>query len=137
MAALREVWGYPCKLGEVTLAAEPDAIHATVGFEGNTIAEASIRDAAPIDGSAVRFDPVLNARVAPSLEDGKRHDLLQMVQIDPEVEVTEALRGAGEVTFPAEIDEAPWHLLPSRNMVSAFYCTMDTELPLARFVMPY
>ena len=137
MAALREVWGYPCKLGEVSLVADADGARATVSFQGATIAEASIRDAAPIEGSAVRFDPVLNARVAPSLEDGKRHDLLQMVQIDPEVDVTEAIRGTGEVTFPVETDEAPWHLLPSRNMVSAFYCTMDTELPLARFVMPY
>ncbi|MCH6555227.1 MAG: hypothetical protein IH797_01255 [Chloroflexi bacterium] len=32
---------------------------------------------------------------------------------------------------------APWHLLPPLSMISATYSVGDTELPLARFVMPY
>ena len=31
----------------------------------------------------------------------------------------------------------PWRLLPALSMISAAYCVGDTELPLARFVMPY
>ena len=31
----------------------------------------------------------------------------------------------------------PWHLLPPLSMISATYSFGDTELPLARFVMPY
>jgi hypothetical protein len=137
LGALREVWGYPCKLGEVHLEAGLTDAQATVQFDGETIVQAAVRDASPIDGSSVRFDPVLNVRAAPSLTEGKQHDLLQLVQIDPELEVKGAIRGEGTVEFPSTNEEAPWHLLPSRNMVAAFYCTVDSELPLARFVMPY
>jgi acetoacetate decarboxylase len=137
LAALREVWGYPCKLGEVDLDVEANRANAVVRFDGTTVAEASVSDAVPIDGGSVRLDPVLNVRTAPSLEDGKQHDLLQLVQIDPECEVRDAVRGHGTLRFPSESQEAPWHLLPFRNMVAAVSCVVDTELPLARFVMPY
>jgi acetoacetate decarboxylase len=137
MAALREVWGYPCKLGEVSLEGSGGEAKAAVRFEGELIVEASVAGGAPIDGGSVRIDPELNIRTAPSLEAGKQHDLVQILQIDPEVEVKEAIRGSGSLQFPSENEAAPWHLLPMRNIVAAVSCTVDTELPLARFVMPY
>lgn len=137
MAALREVWGYPCKLGDVTLEAADGEVKAIVSLAGEVIAEASLTGGSPIDGGSVRLDPVLNARTAPSLEEGKQHDLIQLVQIDPDAEPKEAIRGVGSLRFPAQSEVAPWHLLPVRNIVAALYCTVDTELPLARFVMPY
>jgi hypothetical protein len=30
-----------------------------------------------------------------------------------------------------------WDVLPVRYVISGLSCEMDTELPLARFVMPY
>jgi acetoacetate decarboxylase len=137
LAALREVWGYPCKLGSVTLDAQGGEVTATVSHAGDTVAEASLAGGSPVDGGSVRLDPVLNVRTAPSLEPGKLHDLLQVVQIDPDSEPKEAVRGSGLLVFPSQSEAAPWHLLPMRNMVAAVYCTVDTELPLARFVMPY
>jgi acetoacetate decarboxylase len=137
MAALREVWGYPCKLGEIRLGAVEVGAEASVAYSGDLIVEASISGGTRIDAASVRLDPVLNVRTAPSLEEGKQHDLLQLVQIDPEAEAKDALRGMGSLAFPARSDDAPWHNLPNRNMVAAVYCTVDTELPLARFVMPY
>jgi hypothetical protein len=137
MAALREVWGYPCKLGEIEIDAQDGAVRASVSAEGTPIVEAVISSASAIDSGSVRLDPVLNVRTAPSLEEGKQHDLLQLVQIDPETEPRNAVRGVGSLTFPSQSDSSPWHLLPMRNMVAAFYCELDTELPLARFVMPY
>jgi acetoacetate decarboxylase len=85
----------------------------------------------------VRFDPVLNLRMFPSLEEGKRHDLVQMVQIDPDYTAKKAWRGRATVEFPSPGSESPWRVLPVRNIISAAYCQVDTELPLARFVMPY
>jgi acetoacetate decarboxylase len=137
MAALREVWGYPCKLGEITLDARDSETRATIRCAEQSIVEASLAGGVPIDSGAVRLDPELNIRTAPSLEAGKQHDLLQVLQIDPESEVKEAVRGEGTLTFPSQSETAPWHLLPVRNIVTAVYCTLDTELPLARFVMPY
>jgi len=137
MTALREVWGYPCRLGTVGLASHGPVKTATVGEGGAPLAALEITGAEPIEGDLVRFDPVLNLRVFPSLEEGKRHDLVQMVQIDPDYAVQTARRGKGTVEFPASGAESPWAVLPVRNIISATYCEMDTELPLARFVMPY
>jgi acetoacetate decarboxylase len=137
MAALREVWGYPCRLGEVELEAGSEEVTATVSCAGERVVEAALTDGSAIDPGSVRLDPVLNVRTAPSLENGKQHDLLQLVQIDPEAEAREAVRGRGSLQFPSTSETAPWHLLPVRNIVAAVYCTLDTELPLARFVMPY
>jgi acetoacetate decarboxylase len=137
LAALRELWGYPCKLGAMDLTAGDGSASASVRVDGETIAGVALTGGIPIDGASVRFDPVLNLRLAPSLEDGRRHDIVQMVQIDPDLEGRDAVRGKGDVTFPATSDAAPWHLIPCRHVISTVCCTVDTELPLARFVMPY
>jgi len=130
LSALREVWGYPCTLGAIEF--DPKVPAATVKNErGETLAEASIVDAKLIDPEAIRFDPVLNVRAVPSLEEGRTHDLLQLLQIDPEHEIGESSRGLGSLKLDG------WNVLPVRNVISAVHCTLNTELPLARFVMPY
>jgi hypothetical protein len=130
LTALREVWGYPCTLGSTEIS--DDGLAATVkDATGAILAEASIADAKPIDPEAMRFDPVLNVRAIPSLEEGRTHDLLQLLQIDPEHEIGESLRGKGSLTL------GNWDVLPVRNIISSVTCTLNTELPLARFVMPY
>ncbi len=137
LAALRELWGFPCRLGEVELAADDGSASAVVRVDGSSIVELGMSDGVSVEGSSVRFDPLLNLRLAPSHEEGRRHDLIQMAQIDPETEVREAFRGEGSIAFPSNSDAAPWHLLPARCVVSTVACAVDTELPLARFVMPY
>jgi acetoacetate decarboxylase len=133
LAALREVWGYPCAPGAINLSSDGTA--ATVEAGGGLLASIELHHLEPVEAALVRFDPVLNLRLFPSLEEGKRHDLVQLVQIDPDYAVNTARRGLGRVEFPAA--ESPWSVLPVRNIISAAYCEMDTELPLARFVTPY
>jgi acetoacetate decarboxylase len=136
LTALREVWGFPCGLGEIGLGATDATATAQVAAGGITLASVDLADGAPVETGLVRFDPVLNLRAFPSLQEGKRHDLLQMVQIDPDYTVGKALRGRGRVEFP-DAGDSLWATLPVRNIISAVYCEMVTELPLARFVMPY
>ncbi len=136
LAALREVWGFPCGLGEIGLGATDATATAQVAAGGITLASVDLAEGAPVEAGLVRFDPVLNLRVFPSLQEGKKHDLLQMVQIDPDYTVGKALRGRGAAHFPGDAASL-WATLPVRNIISAVYCDMDTELPLARFVMPY
>jgi acetoacetate decarboxylase len=136
LAALREVWGFPCALGNVTLRTDGSGAVGTVTRDAAELGRVELQHPEPIDADLVRFDPVLNLRVFPSLEEGKKHDLLQLVQIDPDYGVKTARRGAGVVGFPSN-GESPWAVLPARNIISTAYCEMDTELPLARFVMPY
>jgi acetoacetate decarboxylase len=133
MAALREVWGYPCTPGAINLSSDGTA--ATVEAGSGLLASIELHHLEPVEAALVRFDPVLNLRLFPSLAEGKRHDLVQLVQIDPDYAVISARRGLGHVEFPAA--ESPWGVLPVRSVISAAYCEMDTELPLARFVTPY
>jgi len=129
IAALREVWGYPCTLGSVEMSA--DGLSANVKSDDESLVDVSIAEAKPIDPEAMRFDPVLNVRAVPSLEEGRTHDLLQLLQIDPEHEIGESLRGVGSLALDG------WNVLPVRNVISSVFCVVNTELPLARFVMPY
>jgi acetoacetate decarboxylase len=136
LAALREVWGIPAKLGQVKLSARGDRIRGTISRR-NKLAKVRLADPEPIDPDLCRVDPVLCLRLAPSLQENVRHDLIQLVQLDPEYEIKSSSRGLGSVKYPASDESDAWDILPCRNVISAVYCEIDTELPLARFVMPY
>ena len=132
LSALREVWGFPCQPGRVALG--EDGASGCVEVDGEVLCEVALGDSQPLAPDLVRFDPILTLRLAPSLQAGVRHDLIQLMQIDAESEVREAARGRGRVSYP---EGSTWSLLPNRNPISAVASAVDTELPLARFVMPY
>ena len=136
-AAMREVWGLPCRLGEVEVRRSDGAVSARVSRNGALLADVSLKDGHAIDTSSARFDAVLTVRTTPSIEEGKRHDLLQLVQIDPDYEIAECLRGTGAVEYGPDSDTDPWDRVPMLNMIAATDCLVNTELPLARYVMPY
>jgi acetoacetate decarboxylase len=136
LAALREVWGIPAKLGEVQISDGTGGISAKVGTS-RMLAKVKLEDPEAIEPDLCRIDPVLCLRLAPSLQENVRHDLIQMVQLDPEYEITKAVRGRGSVIFPESGEDEAWDVLPCRNVISAIHCRLNTELPLARFIMPY
>jgi acetoacetate decarboxylase len=137
VAALREIWGLPCRLGEIDVTRTEDSISARISRDDAPIATVGLSDAQQIDTSAARFDAVLTVRATPSIEAGKRHDLLQLVQIDPDYEIAECVRGLGSVAYGESPDGRGWAQVPMLNMIAATDCLVNTELPLARYVMPY
>ena len=136
LSALREVWGLPCKLGDVTLSNKSGRVEGIVA-RGREVAEVQMDALESIEPDLVRIDPILALRLAPSLQESVRHDLIQLVQLDPEFEIKSSSRGRGSVSYPTPGEDDAWDILPCRNVVSAIHCEIDTELPLARFVMPY
>jgi len=137
VAALRELWGFPATLGSVRLRAGPRSARASVAAGGQPLADLRLSGGEPCDPALIRFDPVLNLRLIGSIQPGKRHALLEVVQIDPDYTIAAAVRGRPYVAYPAAPEANPWQLLQPLSMISAAYCVGDTELPLARFVMPY
>jgi acetoacetate decarboxylase len=137
IAALREVWGVPAVAGKVSIRELKDGAAATVKVGGGEVSRFEVRHAEPVDASLIRFDPVLCLRLVPSLQEGVSHDLIQLLQLDPQFEVRESRRGKGSVTYPGTSGRSSWSALPCRNVISAVWCRLDTELPLARFVLPY
>jgi len=137
VAALRELWGFPATLGSVRLRAGPRSARARVAVDGQILADLRLSRGEPCDPTLVRFDPILNVRLISSIQPGKRHSLLEVVQLDPDFTISEARRGRPRLAYPPAVEGNPWHLLQPLSMISAAYAVMDTELPLARFVMPY
>jgi acetoacetate decarboxylase len=137
VAGLREVWGFPCRPGRVELDVTNGSGAAIVsGSSGDTL-RLQISDPTEIAPDSVRLDPLLNVRTIPAVEENKRHELVQMLQIDPDYTVRDALRATCRVEYTGLPGENPWASLPIRNVISAVSCSIDTELPLARFVMAY
>lgn len=137
LPALRELWGVPAKLGAVSLTEEATGASATVSVDGRTVAELRMSAGEPCDPQLIRFDPMLTVRLVANIQEGRRFSLMEMAQIDPELKVNEVVRGRGHLTYPDSSEGDPWRLLPALNVISAFHCVMDTELPLARFIVPY
>ena len=69
LSALREMWGFPCELGDVTMEAKGDAIRATIAAGGMTLAEVALEGSQPIDVDQARFDPSLTLRLVPSVQE--------------------------------------------------------------------
>ena len=137
VAALRELWGFPAILGAVRLRAGPRSARATVAADGQALADLRLSGGERCDPALMRFDPVLNVRLISGIQPGKRHALLEVVQLDPDYTIASALRGRPGLSYPAGAEGNPWRMLRPLSMISAAYAVMDTELPLARFVMPY
>ena len=138
LAALREVWGFPAKLGKVTLDRQPDVVTATVERPaGMTLAKVQLTDIESIAPSEIRYDAMLNLRVTPSVQDGKGPSFTQVAQIDPTYSLSDCYRGRGEVTYPARSEADPWSLLAARYVICCTFAVSDTELPFARYVLDF
>lgn len=135
VAGLREIWGYPCRLGTVQLNVEAGNGSATVEVGRREWLRLSLSEGSPIAPDSIRIDPLLNVRTVPAVEESKRHDLVQMLQIDPDYTVRDAMRAKCVVEYPEAGN--PWAAIPALNVIAAVSCEVDTELPLARFVMAY
>lgn len=137
VSGLRELWGYPCRLGEVSVEADGTSARGVVSFGGRTVLELGLSDFTSMQPDSARLDPILNVRTVPSVEEGKKHDLVQLLQIDPDYTISDTNRGRASVTYPEGGGDNDWAALACRNVISAISCEIETELPLARFVMAY
>nr|WBU15388.1 acetoacetate decarboxylase [uncultured bacterium] len=137
LLALREQWGFPCRLGEVELRAAQGEAEARIRVAGRTVAAIALREGRVIEPETVRFDPILNLRMLSSLQEGQPPPYVAMAQIDPAYTIHEAWRGRAEVSYPEPSEGAPWHLVPFRGPIIAVHAVADTELPYARFIVPF
>ncbi len=126
VTALRERWGYPAVLGEITLRRYHDRVAATVRRGGETILELAAVDPEVVSGGDLQYiHAVTLARV-----DGAA----QLIQVDPHYTVHRAARGRAQV---GRFAAPAWNAAPVRltTAISASAATCDTDLPRIRFVM--
>ena len=135
LCALREVWGFPAKLGKVTMERKPQSFEAVIERPaGRALVKASITELEPVTPAEIRYDPMMNLRLTPPIQDGKPPEYTKLVQIDPHYDIRECFRGLGAIAYPNVSQGDSWHVLEPRNIICATWATCDTELPWARFV---
>jgi hypothetical protein len=126
VAALRERWGYPAVLGEITLRRYHDRVAAIVRREGKAILEMALVDPEIVSGGDLQYiHAVTLARV-----DGA----VRLIQVDAHYTLHQAARGRARVS---RFDPASWNAAPVAltTPISASVATCDTDLPRIRFVM--
>ena len=143
MAAGREIWGYPKKLGHVEIAKETQLITATVERPRKVrLCTATIKPEEPMDEAAIastvpQLGPNVNLKVIPSGAEGEGPSLVQLIESGGSGSVREFWRGPGSLTFdyPSPID--PWHRLAVKKIIGVYYSVGDSVLSLGSVLKTY
>jgi len=135
LPALREVWGYPAKLGKVSLELRSDRITASVERPaGQALCTLALTEMRPLGPGDLRYDPQLSLRLTPRAQATRPPEYAQLVQIDPTYTFKEAYRGKGAIDYPSRSEADPWFLVEMLDFIAITYAVCDTELPWARFL---
>ena len=127
--ALREHWGYPVQLGEVTYVTRHDQVRATATVGGRTVVDMAIHDPEVIGGSdLMTFDNLHLVRLGAGA-DGEG----ALVQIDPEYAIHQADRGRPSVRLPDPEALGMRGLLQLQAPIVGFALRADTDLVPVRF----
>lgn len=125
-SALRERWGFPVEVGDVTLVRYHDRVIARVRLDGEPVLEAALVDPEPIAGGDVQYIHTVTLAAV----DGQP----QLVQVDPHYTVHKAERGRPRLE---RLTTPRWHAsgLGFTTPIAATVTTCDTDFPRIRFVM--
>jgi len=127
--ALRDHWGYPVQLGEVTLARRHDQVRYTAALEGRTVLELAVHTADVIQGSdLMTFDNLNLVRIGDDTS-------AKLVQIDPEYTIHQADRGRPTVSLPDPQAMGMSGALRLASPIIGFTFRADTDLVPVRFTI--
>jgi hypothetical protein len=127
VAALRENWGYPVELGEVSFSTRHDRVKAVATLGGREVLEIAVVDPEAIGGAdLMTFDNVHLVRLG---ED----EAGAVLQIDPEYAIHQADRGRPVVKLPDPEALGMRGRLELRSAITGFTFRADTDLVPVRF----
>jgi acetoacetate decarboxylase len=137
MAAGREIWGYPKKIGHIDFVRENEILAGYVERpRGFRICAGLMRVERPmalsaLDPSSAPLLPTVCLRMIPAAESPQ---LAELIEVGVEVRIQElwAASGSCHYTGISEID--PWHKVPVRRMLQCAYATGDCELTAGRIL---
>ena len=127
--ALRDHWGYPVELGEVTFANRHDQVRCTGAVDGRTVIDVAVHTADVINGTdLMTFDNLHLVRLGD--DDGAK-----LVQIDPEYTIHQADRGRPTVSLPDPQALGMRGALRLASPIIGFSFRADTDLVPVRFTI--
>ena len=134
----REIWGFPKKLGRVTLDTQDGIMHGTVERGGIQLVEAAVQlkqfaDPSELTGSL----EYVSRKLIPSVRNGAPPDVLQLTSTTlKNVVVREVHKGPATLRFgmsPAD----PFHRIPVEEIVGGYYYRTDFTLDDGEVVHDY
>ena len=127
--ALRDHWGFPVQLGEVTAARRHDAVRFTAALAGRTVIDLAVHTADVINGSdLMTFDNLNLCRIG---EDAGA----KLVQVDPEYTIHQADRGRPTVSLPDPHALGMLGALRLASPIIGFTFRADTDMVPVRFTI--
>lgn len=138
LAAGRELWGNPKKLGHVEWSDESELKQGAIDRpKGSRICTALMKPERPVELAPYDFD-VIGLRVIPSPELDAAPSVAELVMNTCRVTPKQAWTGPGSVSFGILSELDPWHKLPVRKVKEAIYVVSDMDVaPGARIVKKY
>ena len=142
MAAGREIWGYPKKLGHVDFTKEHQVLTATVERPRNVrLCTATIRPEAPVGENAPApippQGPTVCLKVVPSPVEGEGPALVQLVESGGSGTIIEHWQGPGSIQFDHPSPTDPWYQLGVKRITAAYYTIANSVLTLGSILKTY
>lgn len=128
MAAGRELWGNPKKLGHVFWTNENELIQGAVERPlGSRICTALIKPERPLDLAPYEFD-VVGLRIIPSPELDAEPSLAELIMNTCCVTPKSAWSGPGSLSFSVNSLLDPWHKLPVKEVKESVFVVSDMDV---------
>ena len=137
LAAGREIWGYPKKLADITFERDEDVIIGTMERPaGNRIVTAGIMIQEPMEEEQTGRGGV-SLRIIPSPEKGAEPSVAELIEVPPKSTTLEMWTGKGWVQYESTSMIDPWHKIPVKNVLGAFYRVYDSVLDYGKIIKTY
>ena len=139
IAAGREIWGFPKKMGRFSITREEEVESRAVERGGVEILRVSMQLTKPLTAEAVAGlgAPIYNLKVVPSVTKGDRPAVSQLTATTLEnVVVHNVVEGNVTVSFgnsPAD----PLYLLEPVEIIQGLYCELDFDLTYGEVIYDY
>lgn len=144
MAAGREIWGYPKKLGAVEFTKNHQLLTATVERPQNyRLCTVSVRPEVPMDEDGIAsLSPTLRPpnvclKIVPSPIEGEGCTIAQLVASGGSTQITDPWQATGSIHFdmPSPLD--PWHKLTVKRVIGSYFSRYDTVLTYGSVLKTY
>ena len=135
----REIWGWPKKLAEVSLAEDPDGMRGVVRRGGADLVRASLDGLEDASADELDLSPVwFNQKIIPSVIDGAPPEVSQITATTFEgLEVGDVRRGRGSLRFEGTDDDALAALVGVREVLGGHRMTLSFRLLHGEIVHDY
>jgi acetoacetate decarboxylase len=139
IASGREVWGWPKKAAEFSIAENEGVVTATATRGGAEIIRAGLEVAGPASAEDLRLDPAwFNLKLIPSVVPDAPPDVMQLTWTTLDnVRVSHARRGEASVAFASAVTDPLADLIPVQEVVGGVHFRLDCDLMLGEVVHDY